>query len=107
MKEQAWYREAGPEQWRTLLAAHLGWMLDGMDVMLYAFALLAIKKEFGLSSAQAGALASVTLIASAVGGVAAGVLADRIGRVRVLVYSILFYSLFTGATATASTVWQL
>jgi MFS family permease len=97
----------GPPQWRALLAAHLGWTLDGMDVMLYAFALTAVKEEFGIGSAAAGALASVTLVASAIGGTLAGVLADRLGRVRVLVYSILVYSLFTGATATARSPAEL
>jgi MFS family permease len=95
------------DQWKTLVAAQLGWMLDAMDVMLYAFALGAIQKEFGLSSAQAGALASVTLIASAFGGIGFGILADRIGRARSLMISILMYSVFTSLTATAGSLWQL
>jgi len=103
----AWFREAPPEGRRALLAAASGWMLDAMDVMLYAFALTAIRAEFGLDGAQAGLLASVTLVASAVGGIGAGLLADRIGRARVLVLSILAYSLFTGLTATARTVAEL
>jgi MFS family permease len=103
----AWFREAPPEGRRALLAAASGWMLDAMDVMLYAFALTAIRAEFGLDGAQAGLLASVTLVASAVGGIGAGVLSDRIGRARVLVLSILAYSLFTGLTATARTVAEL
>ncbi len=78
-----------------------------MDVMLYAFALIAIKSEFGLTDAQAGGLASVTLIASAIGGVLSGILADRFGRVRLLMISILFYSVFTALTATSQTVGQL
>ena len=83
----AWLREATPEARRALLAATSGWMLDAMDVMLYAFALTAIRAEFGLDGAQAGLLASVTLIASAVGGIGAGILADRFGRARILVLS--------------------
>ena len=94
-------------QWRVLVAATLGWMLDGMDVMLYAFALPAVQKEFALSSPQAGGLASVTLLSSALGGTVFGVLADRYGRARMLVYSILIYSLCTGLTATAGSVAQL
>ena len=100
----AFLREASPEARRALLAAAAGWMLDAMDVMLYAFALSAIRAEFGLDAAQAGLLASVTLVASAVGGIGAGILSDRIGRARVLVLSILAYALFTGATATAQSV---
>lgn len=94
-------------QWRTLWAAQLGWMLDGMDVMLYAFALTAIQREFDLTSAVAGTLVSVTLIMSAVGGLIAGVLADRYGRRTVLIGSILTYSVFTGAIATATSVTEL
>jgi MFS family permease len=91
----------GPAAWRALVAAFLGWMLDGMDIMLFALALQPIRDEFGLSSSAAGALASATLVTSAVGGVLAGWLADRFGRARVLVWSILVYSLATGGTATA------
>lgn len=95
------------QQWRVLIAATLGWTLDGMDVMLYAFALPAVQREFALTSGQAGALASVTLLSSAVGGAVFGLLADRYGRARMLVYSILIYSLCTGLTATAGSVPQL
>jgi MFS family permease len=95
------------EQWKTLVAAQLGWTLDAMDVMLYAFALGAIQKEFALSSSQAGLLASVTLVASAIGGIGFGVLADRVGRARSLMYSILLYSIFTSLTATAGSLWEL
>jgi MFS family permease len=102
-----WYRTINRTQWKTLFAAQAGWMLDGMDIMLYAFALTAIQQEFGLSPAIAGSLASLTLIASAVGGSFAGVLADKYGRARMLVYSILLYSIFTGLTATATSVATL
>lgn len=100
-------RSISREQWKTLLAAELGWMLDAMDVMFYAFALGAIQREFSLSSAQAGGLASVTLVASAVGGIGFGVLADKIGRARSLMFSILAYSIFTCLTATSGSVWEL
>ncbi|MBS1876270.1 MAG: MFS transporter [Acidobacteria bacterium] len=97
----------GRREWKTLFAAQLGWMLDGMDVMLYAFALTTVQKEFGLSSAAAGSVASYALITSAVGGALAGYFADRYGRARVLVWSILTYSVFTGLTATAGSLWEL
>jgi MFS family permease len=75
--------------------------------MLYSFALSAIREEFGLSGAQAGLLASATLIFSAVGGIAFGVLADRIGRVKALSLSILVYSVGTGLTAAADSLTSL
>ncbi len=102
-----WYAAATREQWKTLFAAQLGWMLDAMDVMLYAFAITAIRSEFSLSSASAGALAAVTLVASSFGGALFGILADRIGRAKALVYSILTYSVFTALTATSGTLWEL
>lgn len=102
-----WWRAAEPAARRALVAATAGWMLDAMDVMLYAFALGAIRTEFGLSAGEAGALASVTLLASAVGGIGAGPLADRYGRARILRIAIVTYSVFTALTATATSVWQL
>ena len=102
-----WYREVAPAQWRVLLAAQLGWMLDAMDVMLYAFALSKIQAEFHLSGAAAGALASATLVTSAAGGILAGWLADRFGRTRALIGSILAYSVFTALTATSASLAQL
>ena len=99
--------EIGPVQWRALAAAMIGWTLDAMDVMLYAFALTAIRTEFALDAAGAGALASVTLLASAFGGTLFGWIADRAGRTRALVWSILVYSVFTALTATSSSVAEL
>ena len=100
-------RTISREQWKTLFAVQLGWTLDAMDVMLYAFALGAIQNEFSLSSAHAGLLASVTLVASALGGIGFGVLADRMGRARSLMFSIVLYSIFTSLTATAGSLWEL
>lgn len=104
---QPWYSAINARQWKTLVAAMLGWGLDGMDIMLYAFALTAIAREFHLTSGQAGGLASLTLLASGVGGILFGHLADRIGRARALIFSILTYSVFTGLTASAQSVAQL
>jgi len=72
-----WWREITREQWRTLVAAQLGWMLDAMDVMLYSFALTAIRREFQLSGGAAGALAALPLVTSALGGMLFGWLSDR------------------------------
>jgi len=82
-------------------------MLDALDVMLYAFALTEIQRELAIPSGVAGAMASAMLLTGAIGGIVAGVLADRIGRVRVLMLSILAYSVFTGLTATARSLGEL
>jgi MFS family permease len=102
-----WYREITQRQWHALFASSAGWALDGMDVMLYAFALTAIQQEFRLSSAAAGGLASITLVSSGFGGLLFGIISDNIGRARALIFAILAYSIFTALTATASTVPQL
>ncbi|MGZ4810986.1 MAG: MFS transporter [Thermoanaerobaculia bacterium] len=93
--------------WRALFAAQIGWMLDAMDFLLFTFAVLPIQKEFALSSATMGALSSVALIASAIGGIAFGRIADRIGRVRAMTFSILLYSGATAGLATSHALWQL
>src|SRR5437764_839517 len=93
--------------WHSLFAAQIGWMLDAMDFLLFSFAVVPIAIEFHLSKASMGALTSVALIAGGIGGIVFGRLADRIGRVRALTFSILLYSLATAGLATATAPWQL
>ena len=78
-----------------------------MDVQLYALILLEVMEALDMDAATGGLLASITLLASAVGGVFFGVLADRIGRTKALMISILVYSVFTAACGLAQTVFQL
>ena len=99
-----WVGEISSDQWKAFYAAFLGWTLDAMDLLLFAFAVGSIGKVFNLSEAWVGALFSVTLFSSAFGGAVFGIISDYIGRVRALTYSILLYSLFTGISAFAPTV---
>jgi MFS family permease len=103
----SWLLSASPERKRALLAASLGWMLDGMDVMLYAMVLPSLMAELGLSTRTGGLLASLTLVASAAGGLVFGVLADRFGRTRALMASMMMYSVFTAACGVARSVTEL
>lgn len=102
-----WYKDIDSTAWKSLAAAGSGWMLDGMDVMLYAVALSQIKAEFQLTDPQSGIIASCTLLVAAVGGGLGGLFADRFGRVRMLMVSILIYSVFTAMTATSQSFVQL
>lgn len=95
------------QKWLALGAAQLGYLLDAMDVLFYVFALSAIRTEFGLTNQQAGLVSALTLVTSAVGGVAAGALADRWGRRRTLIYTILVYSLASGGAATSGSLAEL
>ena len=85
----------------------MGWLLDSFDVMLYALVLATLMVDLNMSTTTGGSLASVTLAASAVGGIFFGVFADRFGRVRALIWSILIYSVFTAACGFAQSVRQL
>jgi MFS family permease len=102
-----WVAEASGDQKRTLLAASLGWMLDSMDVMLYALVLGEVQREMHLSAAMSGAMMSATLIAAAVGGIAFGWFADYCGRARALTYSVLIYSIATALCGLTHTALQL
>jgi MFS family permease len=100
------WQEASPDAKRALWAAAMGWLLDAFDVMLYALILTSVIEDLGLSRAQGGLMASLTLGASAVGGLVFGVVADKLGRTRALSLSILLYSIFTFACGFAQTTWQ-
>lgn len=102
-----WLRQAGIMQRRALLAASLGWMLDSMDVMLYALVVPSVKADLHLTSAGAGLIMSATLVCAAVGGMLFGVLADRFGRTRALIGSILIYCVCTGLCGLVQTAFQL
>ena len=102
-----WWRQAPPGAKRALVAASFGWMLDSFDVMLYALVLASLILDFGLSKQTAGVLGSITLLAAAAGGLIFGVIADRYGRVRALIGSVLIYAIFTAACGFAQNVVQL
>ncbi len=102
-----WPAVVTPAQKRSLVAGGLGWMLDAMDVMLYSMVLAELMVHFGIGKPQAGLLNSLTLAASAVGGIAFGVVADRGGRTRALMASILVYSLASFACGLSQTLTQL
>jgi hypothetical protein len=102
-----WLLEATPEARRALVAAALGWMLDSFDVMLYALVLASMMLDLGISKPTAGWLGSIALLSGAAGGIVFGVVADRFGRTRALMASVLIYSVATAACGFAQTVWQL
>jgi MFS family permease len=103
----SWLSEASSEQKRTLLAASLGWMLDSMDVMLYALVLGQVQREMHLSAAVSGAMMSALLVSAAIGGMFFGRIADRFGRVRALSLSICVYSVATAMCGFTHSAWQL
>jgi MFS family permease len=102
-----WLQHASTNQRRALLAASLGWMLDSMDVMLYALVVPSVRVDLHLTAAAAGLIMSATLICAAIGGMLFGIAADRFGRTRALIASILVYCICTGLCGLVQTATQL
>ncbi len=91
----AWMRDLTARERRTMIACFGGWSLDSLDVTIYTFVIPSLLAIWHISTAEAGELATITLLVSAFGGWIAGALADRFGRVRVLQVTIVWYALFT------------
>jgi MFS family permease len=102
-----WYRTITTEQWRVLAAAKLGWMLDALDFMLYTMALNQLRVYFTFDDAVAGFLGTATLVMSGFGGLIFGWIADRFGRTRALMGTIIVFSLASLGAATSQSVLQL
>jgi MFS family permease len=90
-----WFHELGPRGRRAFNGAFGGWGLDSYDFQVLPLGLAAITAYFGISKGQAGLLTTVTLVMSALGGLLAGMLADRIGRTRTLIITVAMYAVFT------------
>lgn len=102
-----WWKEITGKQWYALFAGQAGWALDAFDVMLYAFCLTTIMKEWGHAPAAAGFMVSVTLFASSFGGILFGAIADRIGRKKALMITVLVFSICSGLSGLAMNLVQL
>src|SRR5450830_1271888 len=102
-----WYSSMNVPQRRTFWACLMGWALDAMDVQLFAFVIPTLIAVWGLTKSEAGMIGTAALVTSAIGGVLAGLLADRIGRVRVLQITIVWFALFTGLSALTNNFHQL
>src|SRR5438105_13966608 len=103
----SFWGEMSAKERRTFWACFGGWALDGMDFQFYSFVIPSLIAEWHLSRVQAGTLQTTTLLFSAAGGWNAGLLADRIGRVRTLQITILWFAAFTGLSGLAQGYGQL
>jgi MFS family permease len=118
MQPTPWHRGVTGYQWLVLFVAWLGWVFDAMDATIYALVLHPalhelLRKTHGAAVSQeaiawyGGIILSIFLIGWAIGGVLFGVVADRWGRTRTLVLTILIYALFTGMAALSTSWWHL
>jgi MFS family permease len=101
------YRDMTAPERRTFWACFGGWALDGMDFMIYPLVLSSVMALWQVDKTSAGFAVTLTLFASAFGGWLAGYLSDRIGRVRTLQITILWFSFFSFLCAFAQTFGQL
>ncbi len=104
---RSWFAELGVKGRRAFRAAYAGYMLDAFDLIVLTLSLSAIGATFSVGTGATGALSTVTLSASAIGGILGGVLADRIGRARTLMLSVAVYSLFTFLSGLATSYEML
>jgi MFS family permease len=102
-----WFTEMKAGDKKTFWACIGGWILDAMDVQMLSFAIPTIIAAFALKPSEAGFIGTATLFTSAFGGWAAGALADRIGRVRTLQITILWFAFFTFLCGFAQSYDQL
>ncbi|MGM1058115.1 MFS transporter [Saccharothrix sp. Mg75] len=103
----AWFHTLGRNGKRAFIGAFGGYGLDAYDFQVLPLGLFAITAYFGISQGQAGLLNTVTLVVSAIGGAVAGILADRIGRVRTLMITVITYAVFTVACGFATSYEML
>lgn len=89
-----WYRKGSPRERKTFWACYSGWALDSYDMQMFSFLLPTIIALWGLTKAEAGMVGTAALLSAAVGGWIAGILSDRYGRVRILIFSILWFTFF-------------
>ncbi|KVR43685.1 MFS transporter [Burkholderia multivorans] len=103
----SWYADAQPRERRAFWSCKVGYMLDGMDTQMLSFVIPTIVATWGISLADAGFIGTITLLASAAGGWLAGLLSDRIGRVRTLQLTVLWFAVFTALCGLAQNYHQL
>jgi MFS family permease len=104
---RGWYGALTPAGRRTFWACFLGYVLDAFDVQIFSLAIPAIIATLSISNTDVGIIVTVTLLASALGGWLAGILADRFGRVRMLQITVLWFAFFTFLSGFAQTFDQL
>ena len=113
----SWREGVTPYQWLVLFVAWLGWVFDSMDATIYAIVLHPALDELLRTSSggatpetigwHGGLIFSIFLIGWAIGGVLFGIVADRYGRTKTLIATILIYAVFTGLAALSQTWWHL
>jgi MFS family permease len=114
ISEKPWFREVTRYQWIVLVIACLGWVFDVFEGQIFVASMNEAMPSLLPKGTEKGVIAFYNniafcgfLVGGAVGGVLFGMLSDRLGRTKTMVYTILMYSLFTCVTSLAQNWWQM
>jgi MFS family permease len=108
-----WYDGLTATHWRVLRASFLGWIFDGYEAIALVMVLgpmlhsVLSPEQAASSTIYAGLVIGITLLGWGVGGLVGGILADYVGRKRMMLWSVFLYAIFSGLTAFAPTFWVL
>jgi len=103
----SWFHALSPKERRTFWSCKIGYALDAMDTQFLSFVIPTLIATWGITKGNAGLIGTVTLLTSALGGWLAGILSDRIGRVKTLQFTILWFAFFTVLCGLAQNYHQL
>jgi MFS family permease len=107
ISSRGWFSQLSQNERRTFWASFGGFGLDGMDILLYSFVIPTLISLWSMSRGDAGLIATVALLVSALGGWIGGIISDRWGRVVTLQVTIAWFSLFTGLSGLTNSFEQL
>jgi MFS family permease len=103
----SWFYDLSAKERRTFWSCKIGYALDAMDTQFLSFVIPTLIATWGITKGDAGLIGTVTLLTSALGGWLAGILSDRVGRVKTLQLTILWFALFTVLCGFAQNYQQL
>ena len=89
---------------KLLGVAGVGWLFDAMDVGILSFVIAALAVDWGLNSSQMGWIGSVNSIGMAVGALVFGVFADKVGRKKIFMWTLVLFSIASGLSAFTTTL---
>jgi MFS family permease len=107
VSSRGWFSQLSQNERRTFWASFGGFGLDGMDILLYSFVIPTLISLWSMTRGDAGLIATVALLVSALGGWIGGIISDRWGRVVTLQVTIAWFSLFTGLSGLTNSFEQL
>jgi MFS family permease len=113
VNQDPWHKGLTPMHWRVLVSSFLGWVFDGYEALALVVVLapmlhsLLTPEQMATPAIYAGLTIGITLLGWGIGGIAGGVLADYVGRKKMMLWSVFFYALFSGFTAFSTSIAQL